>query len=325
MSWKIAFLGTFHPAAPTLRVLAERGWVSIVIMPEEAGSKNDELHKIIQEFNLSWSYTLKDIENHELNLLLAANYPKIVPSRYLDKYPCINTHWSDLPKYRGVHSTAWSILNADYEVGCSVHWMGKEFDTGDILAQVRVTMRPEMSILDLHARLAEGQAEAVLEVLENRDKTGEWRTATQKHELATYVPLRVPEDGIIDWTWPTERIWNLVRALPGPMYPGAFTYFENKKLIIWEAKPADCPPYFSTPGQVVRVIKGEGVWIKTGDTCLEAKTVGWESKSDGPQPADRVLKRGFKLGYHPQTELFALHEKIDRLSHELETLKKQHT
>ena len=321
MKWRIAFLGTFHPAVLTLRQLAERGWISLVVLPEEAGAKNDGLLELVHEYSLPWTYNLSDIDRYEVDLILAANYPKLVPSRYLRAYPCINTHWSLLPKYRGIHPTAWALLNHDYEVGFTIHWMEGEFDTGDILVQEVVHMQPDMNIMELHAELAERQAHAVVGLLEMRLQTGEWSSRTQIHEQATYVPQRVPEDGIIDWSWPTERIWNLVRALPAPMYPGAFTYLRNEKLIIWRAKPADCPPYFTAPGQVVRVMKNYGVWVKTEDTCLEILEVELEGSNQGTQRADQVLKRGDKLGYNPQLEIAGLHQVVAELTQEIEDLR----
>lgn len=322
MNWNIALLGTFHPAVETFRRLAEEGWICVLIVPESAGYKNDELLRLADEYEVPWSYELSDVEKYEVNLLLAANYPKIVPAAYLERYPCINTHWSELPKYRGVHPTAWALLNEDYEVGVTAHWMEEDFDEGDILGQAFVDVTSEMNIQDLHDRLTDVQADLVLRILRNREERGRWESRPQNHEQATYVPKRVPEDGIIHWTWPTERIWNLVRALPAPKYPGAFTYLDGRKLVVWEAKPAQTPSYFSTPGQVVRVLRDEGVWVKTGDTCIQVETVELEGR-DEPEPADQVLRRGDKLGFDSQRELAALRSQVTKLQDEIERLKEE--
>lgn len=324
MKWNIAYLGTYHPAVPTLERLAERGWVCIVIMPEEAGTKNDGLREVIDRFSLPWSYCIDDVTRHPVNLVLAANYPKLVPARILSKCPCINTHWSALPKFRGVHGTAWALLNGDNGAACTVHLMGSEFDVGEILAQEFVKMTPEMEdIEDLHRALAVQQVEMVLRVLESYSETTGWRGVPQDESKATYVPQRVPEDGCIDWEWPTERVWNLVRALPSPKYPGAFTYLRDRKLIVWKARPVSCPVYFSTCGQVVRVRKGTGVWVKTGDTCIELQDVEFEGAPEGRQPADRVLRRGDKLGYDPQREIAVLKTELAELRRDLTALRQK--
>jgi len=322
MSYSIAFLGTFHPAVDTLRALAERGWVKLIVLPEEAGSKNDDLLKIASIKNIPITYNINDIENYAIDLILAANYPKIVPTHLLGKYPCINTHWSFLPRYRGVHGTAWALINGDKEFGCSIHWMTDRFDEGDILAQVSVSMDSTMTINELHQQLANKQAVAVENLLADHLASKSWAAIKQNHSLATYVPMRLPEDGIINWEWPSERIWNLVRALPSPKYSSAYTHLSNQQLSILKAGPVTCPPYFCTPGQIVRVLKGQGVWVKTGDTCLQVEEVSLHGDTDkGPVPAHRLLKRGQKLGYQPQLELATLHQIIEGLKTEIEQLK----
>lgn len=290
--WKIGFLGTFHPAEETFRRLAERGWIRFLVLPENAGIRNDRLLSLAEVHRVPWSYQIRDLESQDLDLLLAANYPKLVPAEYLQRWPCINTHWSALPKYRGMHSTAWALLNADYLPAISVHWMEQDFDTGDILAQDYVPVHPHTTIYQLHEALASKQADAVIRLLETRQRTGTWPSVPQNQTQATYVPRRRPDDGIIDWSWPTERLWNLVRVLQKPLYPGAFTFHGSRKLIIWDARPADCPPYFATPGQIVRVVSDGAVWVKTGDTCLEVKDVQWSDEPESGPPAHRFSRGG---------------------------------
>lgn len=317
---RIAFLGTFHPAVPTFRVLAEHKWVCVVILPEEAGYKNDELLQLIHDYSVPYSYDISDIQNFEPNLLLAANYPKLVPSRFLEAYPCINTHWSLLPRWRGVHPTAWAVINGDEEIGLSVHLMEEDFDTGDILAQESVRMKPEMNINELHEILAQKQAEAVFNVLKKYAHNGVLSKFPQDETKAIYVPQRYPEDGIINWSWPALRIEGLVRALPLPKYPGAFTYADDRKVVISSAKAINCPPYYCTPGQVIRVFKEGPVWVKAGDTCLEVQEIMFEDTAQRIS-AKQGLKRGMKLGYDPQIEIARLKAQITALQAQLQQSK----
>ena len=320
MKWNIAYLGTYHPAEETLKRLINDGWVRVVVVPESGGFKNDNIISMAEAANIPWTCELAEIEQYEINLVLAANYPKLVPEAMLEKYQCINTHWSGLPRYRGVHPTAWALLNLDYRIGVTVQVMDAEFDTGDVLAQDFMDISPEMTILELHKKLAIVQADLVEHVLKVYLDTGRWEKTKQDESKASYVPKRVPEDGIIDWNWPTERIWNLVRALTPPVYPGAFTYIGRDKIIIPEAMPAASPEYFCTPGQVVRVMKNGGVWVKTRDTCLEVSMI--IKGDDRPVSAGQVLKRGDKLGFNPQLEIPRLQAMMDDIYNQLSRLTK---
>lgn len=292
LNWKIAFLGTFHPAEETFLRLSKLRWVKLLVLPKSAGFRNDNLLTIAREYDVPWTYEISDLECQDIDLLLAANYPEIVPLKYLRRWPCLNTHWSALPKYRGMHSTAWALLNEDYLPAITVHWMEESFDTGPILAQEYVPVRPQTTIYQLHEDLANKQADAVIHLLHEYKQTGTWPSVPQLQNQATYVSRRRPDDGIIDWNWPTEKLWNLVRVLQKPLYPGAFTFHGTRKLIIWDARPADCPAYFATCGQIVRVLDDGSVWIKTGDTCLEVSEVQWIDEPESGSPATRLLRGG---------------------------------
>ena len=70
----------------------------------------------------------------------------------------------------------------------------------------------------------------IFKILENISH-GKIVRIPQDNIIATYFPKRVPEDGLLDWNWQKERIYNWVRAQSNP-YPGAFTYYKNSKVII---------------------------------------------------------------------------------------------
>ena len=60
------------------------------------------------------------------------------------------------------------------------------------------------------------------------------------------------EDGLIDWNKPLSEIHNFVKALTKP-YPGAFSFIDKQKIMIWEAQPFDTKISFpnSRYGEVV--------------------------------------------------------------------------
>lgn len=316
---RIALLGTFHPAIPTFRELAKRGWLSVLVMPEDAGYRNDELRALAEACQIPWTYQIGDVDQFAPNMLIAANYPRLVPDRYLDTMPCLNTHWSLLPRWRGVHPTAWAMINGDEYIGLTVHRMTGEFDSGGILRQASVRVTEETDLDELHQELARLQATAVIEVVENYLENGTLPTEPQDERKATYVPQRVPEDGVINWEWSARRIAGLVRALPLPKYPGAFTFLDGRKLILSSAVSVDGPTYYCTPGQVVRVLDNGSVWVKAGDSCLEVHQVMFEGDS-GPSEASRSLRRGVRLGIDPQQEVMRLRQRVSALELQVRTL-----
>ena len=95
---------------------------------------------------------------------------------------------------------------------------------------------------------------------------------------ATYGCSRVPEDGEINWSASTKNIYYLVRALVAP-FPGAYTYFQGKRLMVWKAKPLNEPPCYvgRIPGRVIGISKSEGyVDVLTGDGVMRIFEVQFE-------------------------------------------------
>jgi methionyl-tRNA formyltransferase len=103
--------------------------------------------------------------------------------------------------------------------------------------------------------------------------------------------MRTPEDGLIDWNKPSHSVYNFIRAQSEP-YPGAFTIFEGKKLIIWKAHPSPIT-YYGTPGQVAKA-SHEGVYVICGDnTPLVCDFVEYDGKKDTASKTIKSIKTRF--------------------------------
>jgi methionyl-tRNA formyltransferase len=89
--------------------------------------------------------------------------PELVISVYLNqriKAPlialpglgCINIHPALLPRNRGLFPYFWVLANGDEETGVTVHWVDEEFDTGGIILQERLPVRPDDTVQSLAYR-----------------------------------------------------------------------------------------------------------------------------------------------------------------------------
>jgi len=67
--------------------------------------------------------------------------------------PCLNLHFSLLPRHRGAAPIAWAILSGDAEAGATLHHMEEAIDAGDIVAQRTVEIGPETSARELYERV----------------------------------------------------------------------------------------------------------------------------------------------------------------------------
>lgn len=104
--------------------------------------------------------------------VLLAGYMKKLGPRTLGAYRnrILNTHPSLLPKYggqgffgRNVHQAV--LDSGDTESGATVHLVAGEYDTGPILSQVRVQVKPDDSVESLEERVKSAERNLIIATL----------------------------------------------------------------------------------------------------------------------------------------------------------------
>ena len=73
----------------------------------------------------------------------------IITEKFKSKY-FYNIHFSKLPKYRGMYTSAWPILNGEHESGVTLHKIDMGIDTGDIVDQISFPIGKEDTSRDLY-------------------------------------------------------------------------------------------------------------------------------------------------------------------------------
>lgn len=166
------------------------------------------------------------------DILVSINYLFLIEQIVIDlpKILAFNIHGSLLPKYRGRTPHVWSIINNEVITGITAHVIDSGCDTGNIIEQVQI----EIGLKDTGATILKKYEDSYFPLVEsvlNKVKTNQLITVPQNNSHATYFGKRTPEDGLINWSWQRERIYNWIRAQSFP-YPGAFTYYLNNRIII---------------------------------------------------------------------------------------------
>jgi len=162
------------------------------------------------------------------DLIVVAAFGQILRQNVLDlaRFGCINVHASLLPRWRGAAPIQAAILHGDSQTGVTIMKMDAGIDTGDMLAQTKVSIEPQDTAVSLTNRLAEAGKVLLLDTLP-RYLAGEVLPVKQDDALATYAAMIKKEDGVLDFSEPAEVLERKVRAF-NP-WPG--TSF------IWEGQP----------------------------------------------------------------------------------------
>lgn len=173
------------------------------------------------------------------DIILSVNYLFLIEEDLIS-YPtqcAVNVHGSLLPKYRGRTPHVWAIINNEKKTGITAHLITSECDKGAIIAQKEIPILDSDTGGSILNKYKEAYPVLIDEVIEKIISGNLAASLTKQDESkATYFPKRTPEDGEIDWNWQKERIYNWVRAMAPPEYPGAFFYDGGKKVIVKKAE-----------------------------------------------------------------------------------------
>ena len=300
---RIVFMGTPHAAAPTLRQCIADGHevVAVWTQPDKPSGRGKKVaFSPVKEFALSKGlevYQPARIKNDEAKQLFASHdadvaivvaYGKILPEEFL-KAPrsgCINVHFSLLPKYRGAAPANWAIVNGETETGVTTMFIEPTLDTGPILLQRETKIGERETAPELLERLADIGAELLSETLK---RLPELTPRPQNDARATFAPILKKEDGLIDWSQSAHVIERRVRGLQP--WPNAYTIFNEKGLIIWDAQPSLSVTSDVAIGEVIVAYRDELV-VQCGDrTALRVLEVQ-------PEARKRLAARDFINGMH---------------------------
>ncbi len=166
------------------------------------------------------------------DVLISVNYLFLIEQNIIQipRKIVFNIHGSLLPKYRGRTPHVWSIINNELVTGITAHIIDSGCDTGDILEQFQIAIDPKDTGATILKKYEVHYFPLILKVLKKIENNTLTRYP-QDNSKATYFGKRTPDDGLINWSWQRERIYNWVRAQSSP-YPGAFTFYLNDKVII---------------------------------------------------------------------------------------------
>ncbi|MEG3973377.1 methionyl-tRNA formyltransferase [Microcoleus sp. herbarium8] len=304
---KIVFFGTPDFAVPTLSSLLshpEFEVVAVVTQPDKRrGRGNKLMPSPIKDVAVNHSLpvfgprrikkdaeTIAKLREAEADVFVVVAYGQILSQEILDipSLACVNVHGSILPKYRGAAPIQRCLFDGEKETGITTMLMDAGMDTGAMLLKSFAGI----SLLDnadsLGDRLADVGADLLVETLILL-RDGKVDAVVQDDAEATYAPMIKAADFVLDWSQSAIALHNQVRGF----FPDCTTTFRGNSLKVIATVPLgpqywpQMPPELrvlerdwpllaqlsGANGEVVKVVKGLGAIVQTGDGLLLLREV----------------------------------------------------
>jgi phosphoribosylglycinamide formyltransferase 1 len=94
-------------------------------------------------------------ETHDVRLVVCAGYMHLLTPAFLRRFTAINVHPSLLPRFPGTRAVEDALAAGVPETGVTVHVVDEGVDTGPVIFQEAVTIRPGDTEETLRSRLHE--------------------------------------------------------------------------------------------------------------------------------------------------------------------------
>jgi len=159
-------------------------------------------------------------------------------------------HPSLLPRHRGASAINWAIIQGDTRTGLTIFWVDKGIDTGPILLQKEVEIKPDDTTGSLYFnKLFPMGVDAMVEAVE-LIKKGKAPRIPQDDSKASYEPPCDDRVASVNFEKTIRDIYNLIRGCDPQ--PGAYTTFRAKRIRFYDVKmfPSAIE---KQPGEVVSI------------------------------------------------------------------------
>ena len=296
---RVVLFGTPQFAIPTIEKLLSSPQfrvVGVVTQPDKVRGRGNQvtpspIAKIAQAHSLPIlqpARIKKDpaaiaaLRDFAADVFVVIAYGQILSQEILDipRLGCINVHGSLLPQYRGAAPIQRCLTDGVTVTGITTMLMDAGMDTGTMLLKAETPVSLWDNADSLAVRLAEIGADLIVTTL---DEFEQITPTPQEHSAATYAPPIHKSEYTIDRSQSAIGIHDRIRGF----YPHCMTTFRNQPLKILATVPltatiADLPPALMqlqaemtsldlsdfAPGSIVKIAKGLGPIVQTGEGCI---------------------------------------------------------
>jgi len=321
MDKKVAIFGCKNTTRFLINNLSKHINISniITISPEKGKICEVADYSNLQDFNnidiyhcnkysLKDSQDIKYICSLNIDIAFVVGWQRLIPGEILDSFSigAFGMHGScmDLPLGRGRSPMNWSIIEGRKSFYTNLFKYDSGIDSGDILDTVKFNITEHDTGETMHFKNTISMYYLIIKNI-NDLFNNNFNLKKQKNIIPTYYPKRTPSDSLIDWNSDIYALQRFIRAVTKP-FNGAYTFNNNKKLIIYNAQILDTL-YFSyekaSNGEVVELFSNGKFIVKVmGGLLLINNYEGNVNKGD-------ILNNGSELIHYFDLNKYGYYDK----------------
>lgn len=283
---RILFWGTPEFAVAPLRALLGEGHdvIGVVTQPDKPRGRSrsqsdpspvkrvalEEGLPVLQPEKPRGEEFLRAMQELAPDLSVVVAYGRILPKVVIDlpSLGTLNIHGSVLPALRGAAPLQAALLQGMTETGITIMQMVPELDAGPMLHTLRTPIDPDETYGDLHDRMTELGALAIVQALALVE-AGASHAIAQDDQLATYAPKIERSMTRLDFGQTAVMVHRVTRAFDPR--PGAFTVLRGQEVKLYDATLEgdgndDCldDALRASPPGTVRTADESGLLVRCG-------------------------------------------------------------
>jgi len=253
-----------------------------------------------------------DLECYEYDWFFSIANLRIVPEPVwrAARQGAANFHDGPLPRYAGLNTPTWAILQGETDYGVSWHALSTGIDEGDIYKTAPIEIVADDTALTLNTKCFAAGIESFLELIAAIE-TGNLQGETQDFSQRKYFSktARPEASATIDFSAPTDAIKRLGRALSfGDRYVNPVALpkvrVDGRAYNVGAIEPVIVTT-LASPGSIVSVdVEGAVIAAADGTVRLSSLT----DASGQSIKADRILQPTKKIDPLTPAEITALAE-----------------
>jgi len=241
---RIVYLGNNLTGLNVLKWLVKQNEsiVGLAVHPDERAKYKGEMiatsglesTQIFDGSRINRPETVTQIRTFQPDIILSVFFGYRLGSEVLNIPPrgCINLHPAYLPFNRGVYPNVWAIIDGT-PAGVTLHYMDEGFDTGDIIAQKRVSVYFHDTGESLYHRLEHACVELFKEtwpeIKSGKNLRMQQASAGIYHSKGDIALI----DNIdLEKKYQAKELINILRARTFYPYRGAFVEVGGKKIFL---------------------------------------------------------------------------------------------